>query len=72
MSQALGCEYYSFLYISHMSQEVGCELLLYADDACLIFQNKDITEIETALNRNVGMLCDWFIDNKLSTHFGKI
>ena len=48
-----------------MPQAVGCELLLYVDDTCLIFQDKDITEIETALNKN------WFVDNKLSIHFGE-
>ena len=54
-----------------MPQAVDCELLLYADDTCLIFQHKDITEIETALNKNFSMLCDWFVDNKLSIHFGE-
>ena len=54
-----------------MSQAVDCELLLYADDICLIFQHKDITEIETTLNKNFRMLCDWFVDNKLSIHVGE-
>ena len=49
-----------------MPQAVDCELLLYADDTCLIFQHNDITKIETTLNKNFNMLCDWFIDNKLS------
>ena len=54
-----------------MPQAVDCELLLYADDIFLIFQHKDITEIESALNKNFSMLCDWFVDNKLSIHFGE-
>ena len=54
-----------------MSQAVDSELLLYADDTGLIFQHKDITEIETTLNKNFSLLCDWFVDNKLSIHFGK-
>ena len=52
-----------------MSQAVDCELLLYPYDTCLIFQDEDIIEIETALNKNISVLCDWFVDNKLSTHF---
>ena len=36
-----------------------------------MFQHKDITEIESALNKNFSMLCDWFVDNKLSIHFGE-
>ena len=54
-----------------MPQAFDCELLLYADGTCLIFQHKDITEIESALNKNFSMLCDWFVDNKLSIHFGE-
>ena len=49
-----------------------CELLLYADDTCIIYQHKDITEIETALNKNVSMLCDCLVDKKLSIHFQRI
>ena len=52
-----------------MPQAVNSGVLLYADDTCLIFQHKDITEIETALNKNFSVLCDWFVDNKLSIHF---
>ena len=59
------------LYINSMPKAVDCELLIYADDTCLIFQHKDITEIERALNKNFGMLLDWFVDNKLSIHFGE-
>ena len=60
-----------FLYINDMSQAVDCELLLYVDDTCSIFQHKDITEIETALNKNFSIFCDWFVDNKLSIHFSE-
>ena len=59
------------LYINDMSQAVDSRLLLYADDTCLIFQHKDIKEIESALNKNLSMLCDWFVDNKLIIHFGE-
>ena len=59
------------LYINDMPQAVDCELLLYADDICLIFQHKDITKIESTLNKNYSMLCDWFVDNKLTIHFGE-
>ena len=57
------------LYINGMPQAVDCELFLYAYDTCLIFLHKDITEIETTLNKNFSMLCDWFVDDKLSIHF---
>ena len=54
-----------------MPQAVDCELLLYADGTYLIFQHKDITETESALNKSFSMLCDWFVDNKLSIYFGE-
>ena len=60
------------LYINDMPKAVNCELLLYADDTCFIFQHKDVIEIESALNKNISMFCDLFIDNKLSVILVKI
>ena len=54
-----------------MEQAVTCELLLYADDSCLLFQHENIKEIEKILTTNFCSLCDWFVDNKLSIHFGE-
>ena len=53
-----------------MPQVVDCEVLLYADDTCLMFQHKDITETEAALNKNFSKFCNSFVDDKLSLHFG--
>ena len=54
-----------------MVPAVNCDLLLYADDTGLICQHKDINIIEHQLNRNFSNICDWFVDNKLSIHFGE-
>ena len=54
-----------------MPQAVDSELWLYADDTCFIFEHKDIIKIEVTLNKNFSMLCDWFVHNKLSIHFGE-
>ena len=59
------------LYVNDMVQAVNCDLLLYADDTGLIFQHKDINIIEQQLNGNFSNICDWFVDNKLSIHFGE-
>ena len=59
------------LYVNDMVQAVNCDLLLYADDSGLIFQHKDIKNIEKQLNENFSSICDWFVDNKLSIHFGE-
>ena len=48
------------------------DLLLYADDSCLMFQHKDVKQIEKVLNQNFSDLCDWwFVDNKFSINFGE-
>merc|ERR1712059_73760 len=54
-----------------MPQSVDCDLLLYADDTCLGFTDKNIKTIENNLNKNFNSLCDWFVENKLSIHFGE-
>ena len=59
------------LYVNDMSQSVDCDLLLYADDSCLVFTSKNPKRIEKNLNRNFNSLCDWFVDNKLRIHFGE-
>ena len=59
------------LYVNDIKQAVDCDLLLYADDSCLVYQHKDVKEIERNLNKNFSNVCDWFVDNKLSIHFGE-
>ena len=54
-----------------MSQVVKFDLFLYASDTCLVYQHKDIIKIENQLNENFCNICDWFMDNKLSIHFGE-
>ena len=52
-----------------MPQAVTSTLLLYADDSCILYQHKDVVQIEKRLNEDFENLCDWFADNKLSIHF---
>ena len=59
------------LYVNDMPQAVNSELLLYTDDTCLIYMGKNIQKIEEQLNSDFTSLCEWFIDNKLSVHFGE-
>ena len=53
-----------------MPQAFKCNLFLYADNACLVCQHKDINEIEKQLNKDFESICEWFLNNKLSIHFG--
>ena len=59
------------LYVNDMPQAVNSELLLYADDTCLFFMGKDSKIIGDQLYKDFNSLCEWFIDNKLSIHFGE-
>ena len=59
------------IYINDLPQalnETGS--YLYADDTCIFYQDKDVEKIERVLNKEFSSLCEWFIDNKLSIHFG--
>ena len=59
------------LYINDLKQASESLLLLYADDSCIIYQSKDVQEIENKLNKDFEQVCNWFIDNKLSIHLGE-
>ena len=59
------------LYINDLPQALVIDSLLYADDTCIVFQHKNVTEIEKQLLIDFSSLCDWFVDKKLSVHFGQ-
>ena len=59
------------LYINDMPRAVHSDLFLYAEDSRLIFQHIDVHTIEHQLNKVFANLCEWFVDNKLSIHFGE-
>ena len=53
-----------------MPQGVKSTLLLYADDWYILYQHKEVDEIEKLLNKDFENICGWFVDKKLRTHFG--
>ena len=59
------------LYVNDISGAVNSEMLLYAEDTCLVFQAKDLDTISDRLNTEFNKLCEWFVDNNLSIHFGE-
>ena len=59
------------LHINDIPQTVDYDLFLYADDTCLLFQRKDLERIKEEITKNFYGICDWFVDNKLSIHFGE-
>ena len=65
------CSLLFLIYVNNMPQAVKSNLFLYADDSCLMYQHRDVNEIEKQLNKDFGNVWDWFVDNKLSIHFGE-
>ena len=59
------------IYVNDMPMTVKCNLFLYADDTYLVFQSKNLKDIEKQLNEDFANICDWCIDNKLGIHFGE-
>ena len=57
------------LCVNNMKQDVDCDLFLYADDCCLVYQHNDMKDIERDLSKSFSNVYDWFVDNKLSIHF---
>ena len=49
----------------------NCDLWLHADDTCILYSHENVKFIERNLNYDFKNLCEWFIDNKLSIHFGE-
>ena len=59
------------LYINGMKQAVDCDVFLYANDSCLVYQHNDVSKIEQNLRKIFSIICDWFVYNKLNIHFGE-
>ena len=60
------------IYINDLPQSLSeTASNLHADDTCIYYQHRNIQKIENVLNKEFSSLCEWFIDNKLSIHFGE-
>ena len=60
------------LYVNDLPQSLpDAGSYLYADDTCIFYQHEDVKKNNNVLNKEFLSLCQWFIDNKLSIHFGE-
>ena len=64
------------IYVNNMSLAVKLTLLLNVDDSWILYQHKEIDEIEKLLNKDFESICDWFVDKykykyRLSILFGE-
>ena len=44
---------------------------LHADDTSIFYHYKNVTKMENALSKELANVYGWFVDSKLSIHFGK-
>ena len=58
-------------YVNDLPQSLSdAGSYLYADDTCIFYQHDDVHKIKNFLNKEFSSFCQWFINNKLSIHFG--
>ena len=71
LGSALGALLF-LIYVNDLPQSLSdTGSYLYADDTCIFYQHEDVKKIVNALNKEFSSLCQWFIGNKLSIHFGE-
>ena len=58
-------------FLTDLPHVVLSDLLLYTDATYIVFQHKNITEIEKQLLTNFSSFWDWFIHNELSSNFSQ-
>ena len=59
------------IYVNNMPMAVKYNLFFICWQQCLLFQSKCVKDVEKQLNKDFANICDWFVDNKLSIHFGE-
>ena len=57
------------IYVNDTPQTLKSTLLLYVDGSYILYQHKEVDEIEKQIKTE--NICNWFVDSKLSIHFGK-
>ena len=60
-----------FVIYVNVPQTVKSNLFLYTNDSCLMYQHRNVREIEKWLNKDLKNVFDRFLDNKLSIYFGE-
>ena len=59
------------MYINSLPNAVETRLILYEDDAVLVFPATTPNELQTALEREFGLMSDWYLDNRLTLNVKK-
>ena len=60
------------IYVNDMSGAVHHKLILYADDSAILVADKSVSTIESLLQKELEVVSEWLVDNKLPLHLGKL
>ena len=56
------------IYVNDMSQAVECDLHLYVDDSCLLFQHQSVTEIKKTVNQSLLTYLPTYLPTHVPTY----
>ena len=59
------------IYVNDMSAVVKNKLLLYANDSGILVADKNRSQVEKDLSKDLELVSQWLTDNKLSLHVSK-
>ena len=59
------------LYTNDLAQASNFLMILFADDTCLSLSNENLHFLEVQCNREIALVNDWFLANKLTTNAKK-
>ena len=57
------------IYINYLPNISSSQVRLFADDACFIYKNKNISQLEQNVNLELIKINDWLKINKLSINY---
>ena len=59
------------LYINDICKSTSCDPRLFADDTCLILQDKHLSALSTKINNELNAINKWIVANKLTLNLSK-
>ena len=59
------------LWINDICEYTSCNPRLFADDTCLILQDKHLSALNTKINNELNAINEWIVANKLTLNLSK-
>ena len=58
------------IFVNDMAGALNEKLLLYANESAILVSDKDVSNIELLLKKELSVINEWLIDNQLSLYLG--